>query len=133
MKDLLVSFSDKYDALSQYLKHSFGLVFDSFCERLKDEQDLDDVHYKSVYGNEKEKEASSRVLYVALLEHCKEYLSPKVIDNINEKMRQSELHMQEARIGQMEPHEQELAYRMLDKLDRQQDAQDKIDMYRNEY
>lgn len=133
MKDLLVSFSDKYDALSQYLKHSFGLVFDSFCERLKDEQDLDDVHYKSLYGNEKEKEASSRVLYVALLEHCKEYLSPKVIDNINEKMRQSEMHMQEARISQMEPHEQVKAYQLLERIDRQQDVQDKIDMYRNEY
>ncbi len=133
MKGLLVSFSDKYEALSQYLRDSFGLVYDSFCERLKNEQDLDDTLYKSIYGNEKEKETSSRMLYGALLEHCKEYLSPKVIDNINENMRQSELHMQEARISQMEPHEQEQAYRFLDKLDRQQDQQDKIDIYRNEY
>ncbi len=133
MKGLLISFGDKYEALSQYIKQSFGLVFDSFCERLKDEQDLDDVHYKSIYGNEKEKEASSRVLYGALLEHCREYLSPKVIDNINENMRQSELHMQEARISQMEPHEQVKAYQILERIDRQQDMQDKIDMYRNEY
>lgn len=133
MKDLLVSFGDKYEALSQYLKQSFGLVFESFCERLKNEPELDDVYYKVIYGNEKEKEASSRILYGALLEHCKDYLSPKVIDNINENMRQSELHMQEARIGQMEPHEQVKAYAILDRIDRQQDKQDEIDMYRNEY
>lgn len=132
MKGLLVSFEEKYEALSQYIKYSFGLVHESFCARLTDENDLDEHHYKSINGNKNEMEESSRILYQALMEHCKEYLSPKMIDSINDRMRQSELHMQEARISQMEPHEQEMAYRFLENLDRQQDRQDKIDMYINE-
>ena len=130
-----VSNVSKFNDLLALVKHHASFVHARFWAKVKADRELDFVHFCYVNDDEdsKESEAASRKLHTALIECCTQYLSPEMVEELQQINRTNILHWEVAQASMLEPHEEAAQWALWEKLDAQHEQDCIMDMYRNEY
>ena len=125
-----VSESARFDLLRQHAKNNVPALVERFWSEVRNNKSWDLILFTAI--NE-EGEECWKLLRGKLEDMLQGYLSPDALKDLLYDYNHAVTACEVAQASLLEPHEEEQQWAIWEQQDAVQDAQDKIDLYWNEY
>ena len=127
-----VCYADRFTNLSAIVKDESKSLHSAFWSMVKKDPVLDGVLFDFINSDGNYVEISAMALHSALMSFVVEHF-PMIYHSVLDRHNSYVLNCEVAQASMLDPAQEQAQWALWEQQDAQQDAQDKIDMYRNEY
>ena len=128
-----VSSADLFNNLIDLVKKEASFVSSKFWNSIKQNPELNNVHFNFIYGDENEIENAAEVLTQNLVSMINTLLPRDTANDILNDNEHYKMHVEVSRASQLEPEEENQVWAVWESMDAQSAQNERMEMYINEY